>query len=237
MKTLNVILFVVSLALLATFFVPKEVSAKAGATNTSYASETFTPVNGTIDTTAGNIYQYNLTGEDKTYRWVGLWGNISGSIKLKTSSNDFRTWTVGTVTQGSILYATTNPNGITPSSFQGTDNADLNSADTAYGFANTVTDSITNTYTGTTTFQSPSMQSGISVNSTTMGATWVNYMIQRDATAISAPEHIVWAAYVDPAQTAFNGGLADYELLIPENEEAGDGEGSSTTYYLWLEFN
>jgi hypothetical protein len=187
-------------------FLPRAGYAIGGVQNTSYAIESYTPVNGSIDTTGGNIYQYNLTSIDKTYRWVGLWGNITGSIQLRTTSNSFRTWPVSTVTAGSVLYATTYAEGVDPTSFSLTNVTYLNQADTAYGFNNSVTDSI-------------------------------NYMIRRTSVEIGDESNVVWAVEVDPGQTAFNSQLADYELLLPENEEVGDGEGTITTYYLWLEFN
>ena len=65
---------------------------------------------------------------------------------------------------------------------------------------------------------------------------WINYMITIDS-PVAATQDVVWAVDINPGQAAFNGQLADYELLIPENEESGDGEGVVTTYYLWMELN
>ena len=222
------------------YFFPREVSAIASTTNTSYSEDTFSPTNDSIDTTAGTIYNFNLSVTEKTYRWVGLWGNITGSIVLKgTGANDiFYQWTLsGGITAGSILYATTDPTGVDPTNFVGTNSTYLNQADTQYGYVTTVTDSITNTYTGVQTFQSPSMQNSITVNSTIVGGTWKNYFIKDVSGNLASTNDVVWAAEITPGQSAYNGQLADYELLIPENEEVGDGEGTVTTYYLWVELN
>jgi len=223
-------------ALVVALLTVKEVSAMGGVTNTSYASETFTPSNGSIGTTGGYVYTFNVSTQEKTYRWVGLWGNATGEVALRTASNNFYTWPLSTITSGSILYATTDISGIDPTNFENTTGyADLEDADTAYGYDSSVIDSINSTYDSGGSFQSPSMQYAIYVNTTTVDS-WTNYMIPK-AASISATDDIVWAVSINPQQTAFNGQKADYELLIPENEEAGDGEGTVTTYYLWMELN
>ncbi|TRO61968.1 hypothetical protein E2P64_00330 [Candidatus Bathyarchaeota archaeon] len=235
----KVVLALVALALVI-YIVPRGVRAIGGATNvTPAASETFTPINGSIAVTAGNIYEFNLTTTDKTYRWVGLWGNITGTINLRAASNDFYTWSFGTITADSVLYATTDPTGVDPTNFNITNNTHLDQADTAYGYAGTVTDRIENTYTSSGTFQSPSMETGITVNTTTLqSATWTNYFLRKTNGNIATTNDIVWAVEINPNQAAFDGTTyADYEILLPENEEVGDGEGVVTTYYLWLELN
>ena len=224
-----------ALALLAIglSYLPRPVVAIASTTNTSYSTDTFTPTNESISTTAGYIYNFNLSAQEKTYRWVGIYGNITGTVVLKGTSNTFYTWTVSSLS-GAVVYATTDPTGIDESAFTGTNSTYLNQADTAYGYLTTVTDSITNTYTGVGNFQSPSMQTAITVNTTTVGGSWTNYFIKKVAGSISAKNDVVWAVGVNPGQSAYDGSLADYELLIPENEEVGDGAGTATVYYLWV---
>ena len=211
--------------------------ALGGVSNTSYAADTFTPVSGSIDTTGGYVYTFNITTEEKTYRWVGLWGNATGNVKLGTTTNDFYTW--GSVTTGSVLYATPNSTGIYVASFTETNETDLEGADTAYGYATGLTDNIESTYTASGTFQSPSMGAGILVNTTTVDA-WTNYFIKMNGDTnvpVSSLNEIVWAVDITVDTAGFNGELMDFELLIPENEEPGDGEGTITTYYLWMELN
>lgn len=225
--------------LLTAFFTLQRVAVAIGdATNTSYGTDTFTPMNGSIDATAGYIYEYNLSTTEKSYRWVGLWGNVSGSVQLQDGTNTFYSWAVSTVTAGSILYALTDATGIDPTDFGLFNSTYLSQTDTAYGYLDSVSDSVTNTYTGASSFDSPSRQTNIDVNSTSVGS-WTNYVIRADGTdyEIGSTNEVVWAVSINPAQSAFDGGLADYELLIPENEEAGDGEGTATSYYLWIELN
>jgi hypothetical protein len=232
----RLVLYLILFALLV-YFIPRRASAIGGASNDTYTAETFIPENGSINTTAGTIYTFNLTTQDKTYRWVGLWGNVTGSIQLRTAANQFYTWTLSTVTANSVLYATTDASGVDPTSFALTNNTHLDQADTAYGYAGTVTDRIENTYTTSATFQSPSMETGIVCNTTTLESTWVNYFIRKTSSNIATTDDIVWAVEIEPGGTAFNSQKADYELLVPENEEVGDGEGIGTIYYLWIELN
>ena len=229
-------LYLILFAILV-YFIPRKASAIGGASNDTYVAETFTPENGSIGTTAGTVYTFNLTTQDKTYRWVGLWGNVTGSIQLRTAANQFYTWTLSAVTADSVLYATTDATGVDPTDFYFTNNTFLDQADSAYGYAGTVTDRIENTYTDSATFQSPSMETGITCNTTTLESTWVNYFIRKSDPSISTTHDIVWAVEIEPGGTAFNSQKADYELLLPENEEVGDGEGVVTTYYLWIELN
>lgn len=218
------------------YLMPERGFALADVDNVSYLPETFIPQNGTITTTAGYIYGYNLTTTEKTYRWVGLWGNISGSVQLRTATDTFYTWQVSTVTEGSVVYATTVNTGIDPTDFGFFNESFLNQADAACGYLTTVSDSITNTYTGVGDFDSPSRDTNVTTNRTAVGS-WYDYVMRLDDTdfAIGSIDEIIWAGVVEPGQSAFNGELADYELMVPENEEAGDGEGTTTTYYLWVE--
>lgn len=229
--------FAVALTMLGvviTWFGVSEVFALGGVTNTSYSAATFTPVNGSISTTGGYVYQFNLTTEDKTIRWVGLWGNVTGNIKLGTTTNNFYTW--GSVTDGSVLYATTKATGISVAAFNTTNGTYLDQIDTAYGYATGLTDNVKSTYASSGTFQSPSMGAGILVNSTTVGA-WTDYAIRDGVGNIATTDDVIWAVDILTNQAGFNSGLMDFELLIPENEEPGDGEGVATTYYLWMELN
>ena len=236
MRELLKVLPIILLFGLFVYLMPDKGFALSDVDNTSYVVATFVPENGSIDTTAGDIYEYNLTTIEKTYRWVGLWGNISGSVQLRTASNAFYTWQVSTVTDNSVIYATTVSSGIDPTDFGFFNSSFLNQADAAYGYLTTVTDSITNTYIGVGDFDSPSHDTNVTTNSTGVGS-WVNYVMRTDDTdlAIASTDEIIWAGIVEAGQSAFNGELADFELMIPENEEAGDGEGSITTYYLWVE--
>ena len=214
--------------------------ALEGATNTTViTSETNASLPGNFSFTGGYIYYANLTTSEQTYRWAGFYGVLSGSIVLRDASgNDFYTWSAGGNT-GSFVYATTNSTTIDPSYFVAINasNGDLGAADTAYGFVSTVTDSISNTYDYYNTYSSPSSVSFVTNSTPLQGGIWTNYLIKMvsGTTQPTATTDLVWAVEVNASKTAFNGVTADYELLIPENEEPGDGQDVPTFYYFWVE--
>lgn len=153
---------------------------------------------------------------------------------MKSANEYFYMWQNGSVTNGSILYATTSPLGIILSNLNYTNGTHLAEADSAYGFSQGVSDGIDDTFIGVENFQSPSMGSPIVANSTALDS-WKNYMLRLGAGGITTSDDIVWATEILNDMTSFDGSLADYEMLLPENEEPGDGQGIATSYYLWIE--
>ena len=202
-------------------------------------NETNSSAPGNFSVTAGYINYANLTTSEQTYRWAGFYGTLSGSMVLRDSSgNDFYTWST-TGNTGSIVYATTNSSTISPDYFVAINasNGDLGATDTAYGFSSSVTDSISNTYDYYNTFTSPSSVSFVTNSTPLQGGIWTNYLMKMvsGTTQPSATTDLVWACEVNASKTAFNGVTADYELLIPENEEPDDGQYAPTFYYFWVE--
>ncbi|MBR9682038.1 MAG: hypothetical protein GOV00_04575, partial [Candidatus Altiarchaeota archaeon] len=93
----------------------------------------------------------------------------------------------------------------------------------------------------TATFQSPSMDTNLTANSSTIGSVWTNYLLRRTPTwasgqYLSGQDDFVWAVEIKNNQPSFTGLSADYQLVLPENEEVGQHRDQSTTYYFWLEF-
>lgn len=209
--------------------------------NPSGDSSTWSQNSTGANVTAGYIYQATLSVSEQTYRWAALWGNISGSMVLRdSSSNQFLEWTVDDVQNGSVLYATTYSGIPDPTNFSSTNLTFLELADSAYGFSTEVTDSITHTFTGQSNFQSPSMETPVPANSTLVSGVWNNYMLRRTAEWPGGQypgnqDHFIWAVEIQNDRPSFAGGTADYQLVIPENQENGQGKGEVTTYYFWVE--
>ena len=143
------------------------VEAITGADPSSPTASTWTQSSSGAAISGGNVYNATVSVSEQTYRWAALWGNISGSIVLNNEDgNAVISWIVTQIQDASVVYATTNDGTLDPTDFTAFTNANLQNTDAAYGYATTVTDSITNTYTATALFQSPSMSSGISANTT-----------------------------------------------------------------------
>ncbi len=176
---------------------------------------------GTMDVTSGHIYFANVTGVQNTYRWVGLYGNVSGVITLADSSgNYFYNWTGA---KGVLVYASTGSS-ITWSSLADADSTDMDS-----WLEGSFTDSYSNTFSGTENIGSQiftSLTSDYAAPYPTASG-WRTYSLT-DGT------NLVWAGKVlSSAATTYDGTTADFEMLIPENGTAGDE--TATTYYFWVE--
>jgi len=206
------------------------------------ASSTWSQSSAGESISGGNVYNATVSVSEQTYRWAALWGNITGSVVLNNEdANSVISWTVSSVQDGSIFYATTNDGTLDPTDFAAFNRLQLNNTDKAYGYDPFVTDSISNTFTNYANFQSPSMDSPVVANTTVLESTWTNYVFRFNSSDVPASypggqDYVVWAVEVQNDQNSFYGVTADYELLIPENEEVGQGEGSPTTYYFWLEY-
>jgi len=240
LKSIIFAVFALGLAFLA--LVTRQGYALSGFDPTLYASQWNQDPSGT-SVSGGNIYNATFSVAEQTYRWAALWGNVTGSIVLRTADgSQLISWIIEQVQNESVIYATTNDGTLNPSNFNSFSNANLQNTDTAYGYDVDVTDSITNTYTGVANFQSPSMNSPVVANTTILQATWTNYVFRFNSSEVPASypggrDYVVWAVETVDDQASFYGGLtADYQLLIPENQEVGQGKGTPTTYYFWMEF-
>ena len=194
------------------------------------------------ETSGGTVYRANIVTSEQTYRWAALWGNISGSMVLRdSSSNQFLEWAIFDVQNDSVLYATTFNGVLEPSNFSSTNGTFLNLADLSFGFNKNVTDSITHTFVDTANFQSPSMDINLTANSTLVSDVWTNYVLRRTPEWVAgqypaSQDDFVWAVKLRDDQPSFAGLSADYQIILPENEEIGQHKNQVTTYYFWLEF-
>ncbi len=221
-------------ALLAGLLLVGAAFALAGTTLNNFASETWTGTPATQSATGGYIYGINITAEQQTYRWVGFWGNLTGKIVLQDSAeNEFYSWNAQVA--GSVIYARASS---TEPDVANLAAGSASTADTDYGYDATVSDSITNTYTGTADLTTPSRETTVTsvpVVTLTYGSnTWTNYLLADGQDTGTIGAHI-WAVVATAAQTGYNNQLANYHLLVPENEEIGDGAGTATTYYFWVD--
>jgi len=227
---------------LAVFWATQTAYAITGFDPTLYDS-TWSQSSSGASVTGGNVYNATVSTNEQTYRWAALWGNISGQIVLNNEDgNAVISWVISQIQDASVVYATTYDGTLDPTNFASFNRLQLNNTDKAYGYDPFVTDSISNTFTNYANFQSPSMDNPVVANTTVLESVWTNYVFRLNSSDVPASypggqDYVVWAVGVQNDQNSFYGVTADYELLIPENEEVGQGEGSPTTYYFWLEFN
>jgi len=181
---------------------------------------------GTVSMLSGNITNANLSTSMSTYRWAGLFGNASGSLRLADLLGvNMYVW----AGQARMVYAClgANPDWTTLQDATGPEIIAL----AAFSFLTNGSDSYAATFNGA----AENIQSGIFSTLTSDYATpmssnstpWRTYSL-RDGTS-----NIVFAGKALPSGRAYNGEVVDYEMMIPENG-VGNNE-ASTTWNLFIE--
>jgi hypothetical protein len=176
-----------------------------------------------VSVVAGNITIVNLDVQQTTFRWVGLLGNVSGSIALGDSaSNTMYQWAA----QGNLVFAAATP---TVDWTNLTDANDTNVATLAPYLTSAANDAYNETFTGTP----ESIDSGIFTITAAFATTdsanttvWKTYSLWDESA-------LVWAGKVFVNGTSYRDTQVDYQMIIPEDGTAGDT--TPTTYYLWVE--
>jgi hypothetical protein len=170
---------------------------------------------------AGNITQANVASNMSTFKWAGLLGNASGSLKLgDASSNVMYSWNA----LGKLVYASR----VAPA---WATLADANAGDVtgAFAFLGAGSDAYATTFTG----GSESIGSNLfTINSdfaqtlSSAASTWKTYSLTDGA-------NIVFAGLVSATGTAYNGHTVDYQMIIPE--DGTNGNQVLTAWNLYLE--
>jgi hypothetical protein len=192
-----------------------------------------------IQAQGGNITQIDIDALTITRSWQGYYGNISGGITLDDANNNtFYNWSVTAGSAAGEVYATRNDT-ITWTGINCTSSAQRSSEESFLSQFAGDGDSVTNTFNTTThpSFivgsENITADSCFSTNTNVNGAPDVNRFHQVLLTDGSAAENIVYTSLIDPAQTGYDGGTYDFQLLVGEDES--DGNEGPTTYYIWVE--
>lgn len=216
---------IVFIALLTTAVLAVSAAEPGGTTiisNLSLGSLPDTPPS-TINVSAGNITQVSLSVQQSTFRWVGLLGNVTGSIILGDSTSEtFYTWSA----RGNLVYAATSPS-VLWANLSDANNTEVigvaaylgGGANDAYN--NTFIDSPENI--GSQLF---TISSDYALTDSANATSWKTYSLWDDTT-------LVWAGKVVENGTSYRNTTVDYQMIIPEDGTGGDT--TPTTYYLWVE--
>lgn len=215
-------------ALLVLLALPMARAAQPGAAATtsadkgSYAGGTAE----TVDVISGHVYSNNLDATQGTYKWVGMYGNVTGTIVLEdTSGKQFFNWTGA---KGLLVYASNET--VNWTSLSGASESEVT---TAYPFLASGTDDYANTF-GTT---SENIGSLIYPSATSVYATPFPTASHFKTYALKdGSGNIVWGGKVlSAANTTYDGSTADFEMLLPEDGTSNDN--TVTTYNFWVELN
>ncbi len=215
-------------ALLVLLALPMARAAQPGAAATtsadkgSYAGGTA----GTVDVISGHVYSNNLDATQGTYKWVGMYGNVTGTIVLEdTNGKQFFNWTGA---KGLLVYAST-----ATADWSSLSNATESEVTTAYPFLASGTDDYANTFNAGSENIGSQIYPSVSAEYATPFPTASGF---RTYALKDGSGNIVWGGKVlSTAASTYDGSSADFEMLLPEDGTSNDN--TATTYNFWVELN
>ena len=184
----------------------------------------YTSSPGSIDVYAGHVHLANVTGEQSTYHWAGVYGNATGTLVLGDgSSHKMFEWNANAqvvffsdaslITWGSLAAADPSNFDNDKSLTSASDSASKTFTNTGGTLALYSLPDVTNTYYALTY---DNTQTGV----------WKTHLLTDGSAYIFAGE-------VNSGGTAYNGDTADYQVILYENGE--DNDANPTTYNIWIE--
>ncbi|RME31954.1 hypothetical protein D6789_01085 [Candidatus Woesearchaeota archaeon] len=181
-----------------------------------------------ISLESGNISEASLESNMSTYRWTGLYGNVTGNIVLGDSnSNQLFAWTA----QGRVVYASE----LATINWANLADADWAATETDYTFLNVSgsADDYNNTFAGAAenigSLIFTTLTSDYATTLSSGSTTWKTYSL----TDASGGTDIIFAGRVVQSGTTYNGETADFQMILPEDGTANDN--TPTTFNLWVE--
>lgn len=180
---------------------------------------------GSVSLEAGNIMNANLSTNQSTVRWAGLFGNASGTLRLGDAAGfTMYSW----FALGRVIYATTSAAPVWASF------ADANEAAVvgAYSWLTTgVSDAYDTTFDNVAEAFNSEIFEGLTSDyaltyDDTGAETWKTY-------SFTDGVNIIFAGLVSPGGTAYSGQPADYQMIIPE--DGTDMDATPTSWDLYIE--
>jgi hypothetical protein len=199
----------------------------SGATISGVTNMGRLPVNTTnaVPMYAGNITRVTLDTSMSTFRWAGLFGNASGTIKLGDSSSFVMfNWAA----LANMVYASTTAGTVDWNTMADAVRADMtaefpfvNSGGSSDGYNTTFTGSPESI--GSNIF---TLSSDYAPTLNVTAANWKTYSLKDGA------NKVVLAGKVMQKSQAYNGNTVDFQMIIPEN---GIENEAATNWNLWVE--
>ena len=184
---------------------------------------------GSLNTQGGNITAANIDTETLTGKWADFYGNVSGNLSLRDSTNYVYKWTWTPASGGEVCLSTASA-----FNFDAATTASTATMNTAWGFG-TAADNFPNTYN--TTCGTALDFSQISVSSSTPAAalqgssTYTSCAINNGAG--TGKDNHAFCTHINSAGTAYNGVLSNYEVMVPTSPTPNTVD----TYYFYAELN
>lgn len=191
-----------------------------------------------IGAQGGNVTELRIDALSVTKTWQGYWGNITGNIHLDDANNNsFYVWGNATSLSGEI-YASRSSS-ITWATVNCTNGTQRAAEESYLGVSWADGDSVTNTFNKTShpTFlvglQTIQNDTCFTTNAFVNGTAQTNHFYQ--ILLSDNASNTIYTTLIENDQYAFNSRLADFELMVGENEH--DGNTGPTTYYFFTELS
>ena len=185
------------------------------------------------DAQAGNVTGLNMDQSRISEIWQGFYGNVTGGITLEDgASNAFYDWSLATIV--GEVYATryTIPDW---TGINCTNSTHWILEETTLNIPLTNKEGINETYDGTThptfdvgtkTFAANACRSVRPFNSSGLEGGFYNVLLNSNST------NTVYTAVMSDDGDSFDGGTADFEILVPVDKDTG-----TATYYFYTELD
>ncbi len=210
--------------------IPHAYGIPVGATVTYISNSTMnaTPSSGTYPT--GRIIVLNLNGLQQDYQWKAFVGNVTGKLTLDDASgNTIYDWTLATVS-GEVY--TSRYSSVDWSTIACATTAVINNEETALGITSSDVDSISNTFTGSSstiqigTVQVTGCPSTKTYNSTGQPSNDYEEFLLKDGN-----NYLIYGTIISDNANGFDNSTYDFQMIVADNETSTTG----STYYFWVE--
>jgi hypothetical protein len=200
---------------------------------------------GQADLIGGNVSNYNISGEQTTTRWAGIYGTATGSLVLGSnetgSSGVFYEWGDASVDNVYInSFDSPNWGNLTPGSPDNVTTA-YDMIDSNYTDNATATYSVSREYeigNTTNTYNLPTAETNAQSSSRDFDTGIIQDVDNEDIPAndSSQTNDPFFVAEVNTDADAFNGERSDYQAIVPA-AISDDPQDGSTTYDLYVELS
>jgi len=191
---------------------------------------------GATDTARGGfITDINLDVVQRTAKWQGYYGNVSGDIRLTDSAGNIMYKWTWDVSLGGEVLATTNTS-IPPWESLDTNNtaAFTEMITSLWGWDASQSDNATNTLNTAVTITIAG-DSSLVMNATTADMLLLTGQGWRSGAIATlnptAKAHYVFVGLIMKGKTAFDGTTKDFQMIVP----VGDVPSATETYYFYVE--
>jgi len=196
----------------------------------------------TLDASAGNITEVNLTAVSITRTWQGYYGRVSGAVVLADASNNtMYNWTFTTVA-GEVFASNTSVSDWSSVSCVNSSTAlSTSNIDSWLNVGPGDADSVGNTFSGVYSDAQGFYVGSVQINSSDMCSvayTFVNGTAQSSSFAqviLTTGSNVIWTGLLENGVDGFKYGSEKYDFQLLVGEDGHNGDSNPTTYYFYVE--